>query len=54
MDKSALVIGNGFDVALGRKTRYSDFYDSKYCPKKFPAPLIAELNKWTSEKDKKN
>lgn len=27
-----LIIGNGFDLDLGRKTRYSDFRSSKYWP----------------------
>ncbi len=42
-----LVLGNGFDLAVGRRTTYKDFYDSKYCPKNYPAPLINYLNgKW--------
>ena len=45
--KKVLVIGNGFDLNLGRKTSYKDFYESKYCPKTYPAPLIWHLNeKW--------
>lgn len=33
MDKSLLVIGNGFDLDLGLKTKYSDFAKSSYWPK---------------------
>lgn len=39
-----LILGNGFDLAVGRRTIYKDFYDSKYCPKDYPAPLIKYLN----------
>lgn len=49
--KSVLVIGNGFDVALERSTKYSDFYKSEFCPKNFPAPLIGYLNGWTNQGD---
>lgn len=42
--KHVLVCGNGFDLAIGRKTSYWDFYQSEYCPKRYPAPLIAYLN----------
>jgi hypothetical protein len=42
-----LILGNGFDLDLCRKTSYKDFYESKYCPKDYPAPLIKHLNeKW--------
>ena len=37
--RRVLIIGNGFDLDLGRKTTYKDFYNSEYCPKKYPAPL---------------
>ncbi len=50
-NKSVLVIGNGFDVALERPTKYSNFYESEFCPKSFPAPLIGYLNGWTSQGD---
>lgn len=42
--KHVLVCGNGFDLAIGRKTSYWDFFQSEYCPKRYPAPLIAYLN----------
>ena len=46
--KKVLILGNGFDLDLGRKTLYKDFYLSDYCPKDYPAPLIKHLNeKWT-------
>lgn len=43
--KHVLVVGNGFDLAIGRKTSYWDFFQSGYCPKNYPAPLISYLNK---------
>ena len=47
MSRHVIIIGNGFDLFLGRKTKYSDFYKSDiYCPKDFPAPLIDYLNQW--------
>lgn len=44
--KKILIIGNGFDLNLGRKSSYRDFYNSKLCPKDkdYPAPLIKYLN----------
>ena len=46
--KRMLILGNGFDLDLGRKTLYKDFYESEFCPKDYPAPLIKHLNeKWT-------
>lgn len=30
MSTSILILGNGFDIANGYKTKYSDFYDSNY------------------------
>ena len=45
--KIVLILGNGFDLDLGLKTSYKDFWQSEFCPKNFPAPLIAHLNeKW--------
>ncbi|MBR1490258.1 MAG: hypothetical protein IJ611_06065 [Bacteroidales bacterium] len=45
--KIVLILGNGFDLDLGLKTSYKDFWQSEFCPKSFPAPLIAHLNeKW--------
>ena len=45
--KIVLVLGNGFDLDLGRKTSYRDFWESEFCPKDYPAPLIRHLNqKW--------
>ena len=50
--KKVLIIGNGFDLNLGRKTSYKDFYESKFCPKDYPAPLIYHLNtKWDDNLD---
>ncbi|MCQ2231092.1 MAG: bacteriophage abortive infection AbiH family protein [Paludibacteraceae bacterium] len=48
--KRVLVLGNGFDLAVGRKTSYKDFYDSMYCPKFYPAPLIDFLNQKLGDK----
>ncbi len=42
--KIVLILGNGFDLDLGLKTSYKDFWESKYCPKDYPAPLIWHLN----------
>lgn len=42
-----LILGNGFDLDLGLKTSYKDFWESEFCPKDYPAPLIRHLNnKW--------
>ena len=38
------ILGNGFDLDLGLKTSYHDFWESDYCPKHYPAPLILHLN----------
>ena len=42
--KIVLILGNGFDLDLGLKTSYKDFWESNYCPKNYPAPLINHLN----------
>ena len=42
--KIVLVLGNGFDLDLGLKTSYKDFWESDFCPKDYPAPLIHHLN----------
>lgn len=42
--KIVLVLGNGFDLDLGLKTSYKDFWESDYCPKNYPAPIIKHLN----------
>ena len=42
--KIVLVLGNGFDLDLGLKTSYKDFWESELCPKDYPAPLIHHLN----------
>ena len=39
-----LILGNGFDLDLGLKTSYRDFWVSEFCPKNYPAPLIHHLN----------
>ena len=39
-----VILGNGFDLDLGLKTSYKDFWESKFCPKHYPAPLINHLN----------
>ena len=51
LGNSVLILGNGFDVAVGRRTKYENFYNSKYCPKDYPAPLIKFLNGRWNEKD---
>lgn len=42
--KIVLILGNGFDLDLGLKTSYKDFWESEFCPKDYPAPLIRHLN----------
>ena len=42
--KIVLILGNGFDIDLGLNTSYRAFWESKYCPKDYPAPLIHHLN----------
>lgn len=50
--KRVLILGNGFDLCLGRKTSYKDFCESEFCPKDYPAPLIKHLNnKWNDNLD---
>ena len=50
--KRVLIIGNGFDLCLGRKTSYKDFSQSEFCPKDYPSPLIKHLNdKWNDNLD---
>lgn len=45
-----LILGNGFDLDLGLRTSYKDFWESEYCPKNYPAPLIAHLNeRWSDD-----
>ena len=39
-----IIIGNGFDKFIGRPTSYAEFYESVYCPKNYPAPLIQYFN----------
>lgn len=47
-----LVLGNGFDLDLGLKTSYKDFWESENCPKDYPAPLIAHLNqRWPDNRE---
>lgn len=50
--KKILILGNGFDLDLGRKTSYKSFYESEFCPKNYPAPIIKHLNeKWVDNLD---
>ena len=50
--KIVLILGNGFDLDIGLKTSYKDFWESEFCPKDYPAPLIRHLNKqWKEGKD---
>lgn len=51
--KIVLILGNGFDLDLGLKTSYKDFWESEFCPKDYPAPIIAHLNeKWADDLNK--
>ncbi|MCR5408828.1 MAG: bacteriophage abortive infection AbiH family protein [Bacteroidales bacterium] len=50
--KIVLILGNGFDLDLNLKTRYQDFWESDFCPKDYPAPLIHHLNQcWPDNRD---
>lgn len=50
--KIVLILGNGFDLDLGLKTSYKDFWESDDCPKDYPAPLIKHLNqRWSDNLD---
>ena len=50
--KIVLILGNGFDLDLGLKTSYKDFWESEFCPKDFPAPIIHHLNRrWPDNLD---
>ena len=50
--KIVLILGNGFDLDLGLKTSYKDFWESEFCPKDYPAPLIHHLNqRWPDSLD---
>lgn len=50
--KIVLILGNGFDLDLGLKTSYKDFWESDYCPKNYPAPLIHHLNEsWPDSRE---
>ncbi len=50
--KIIFVLGNGFDMDLGLKTSYKDFWESKYCPRNYPARIIKHLNnKWSDNLD---
>lgn len=42
--KIVLILGNGFDLDLGLETSYKNFWESEFCPKDYPAPLIHHLN----------
>lgn len=51
--KIVLILGNGFDLDLGLKTSYKDFWESEFCPKDYPAPLIHHLNeRWPDSLEK--
>ena len=48
--KIVLILGNGFDLDLKLPTSYKDFWESTFCPKDYPAPLIRHLNsKWSDD-----
>lgn len=50
--KIVLIVGNGFDLDLGLKTSYKDFWESEFCPKDYPSPLIHHLNqRWPDNLD---
>lgn len=48
MNNKVLIIGNGFDIDLGLKTRYRDFADSDFWPFKDEEGIIHPENRATS------
>ena len=52
ISNSILIIGNGFDLDLGRNTRYSDFAKSDFWPKNLKSQLYrylsqkSQIEKW--------
>lgn len=48
--KIVFVIGNGYDLNLGRKTSFANYWESADCPKNYPAPIIHYLNQKFSPK----
>ena len=38
-----LILGNGFDLSLGRETRYSDFAKSRFWPENLKSELFSYL-----------
>ena len=51
--KIVLILGNGFDLDLGLKTSYKDFWESEFCKCNcFPAPIINHLNqRWIDNRE---
>lgn len=50
--KLVLILGNGFDLDLGLETSYKNFWESDFCPKDYPAPIINHLNqRWKDDLD---
>lgn len=43
--KRLLILGNGFDLCLGRDTRYSDFVNSRFWPDNLKSELFGYLEK---------
>lgn len=48
--KIVFVIGNGYDLNLGRETSFANYWKSTVCPKNYPAPIIDYLNQKLSPK----
>ncbi len=42
--KIVLILGNGFDIDFGYDTSYKHYWESPFCPKTYPSPLIRHLN----------
>lgn len=40
---TVLIVGNGFDLNLGLKTSYQDFFESDYFPKVTPSPTMQNI-----------
>lgn len=50
--KIVLILGNGFDLDLGLRTEFGSFWETDFCPKHYPAPLIHYLNEFQTSRKK--
>lgn len=43
LKRTVLVVGNGFDMNLGLKTSYKDFFDSDFFPKQNQSKILKDI-----------